>query len=247
MVEQIANLSNHYILCGAGRTGIYIAAEFAGMDIPCVVIERSAVVIEELQERFGEALYYIQGDATEDDVLEQAGIERALGLITTLRDDKDNVFVVLTARSLNPELRIVARVDDEEENAEKLRKAGADQIVPPSVVGGQEMASDMIRPEVLTFLDQMLRTPEKQKRLRFTQLPVDDIKILDAKTNTLSILDVGQQTGLLVLAIRHDGQYHYKPQGNTRLHRSTETYSGDVLIVVGTQAQLDKARGEGVE
>ncbi len=244
MSERIANLKDHYILCGAGRTGIHIAAEFVRIQAPCVLIEQSPAIIEGLRNRFGDDLLYIKGDATEDEILESARIGQARGLITTLEDDKENVFVVLTARSLNPKLRIVARVNDEGENAEKLRKAGADKIVSPNDVGGQRIASEMIRPEVVVFLDQMLHASEEKKRLRFTQLAVDDIKLPASQSDKLCIFDVGQHTELLVLAIKREGQYHYKPRGNTELRQSTESQSSDVLVVIGTQEQLDKARGD---
>lgn len=243
--DRIASLNNHYILCGIGRTGISIAEEFLHSGLPFVIIEQSQAAIERLQQRLETDFLYIIGDATEDEALYLAGIERASGLVTALQDDKDNVFVVLTARSLNPNLRIVARVNNEEENAEKLRQAGADQIVPPSVAGGREMASEMIRPEVIVFLNQMLRTSEKEKRLRIVHLTVDEIDIPTLDADKLTISDIGRHTGLLVLAIRRAGQYHYKPGGDIQLHRSTPADGSDILVVIGTQAQLDKARGEG--
>ncbi len=241
LLAQVANLKDHYILCGAGRTGIYIAEEFVRLEVPFVIIEQEPTVIESCQSQIGADLLYLEGDATEDETLELAGIGRAKGLITTLGDDKDNIFVVLTARSLNPNLRIVTRVNNGEENVEKLRKAGADEIVLPNVVGGMRMASEMIRPEVVIFLDRMLRTSEKKKRLRLTNLYADEIKISTLDPAKLCIADVGQHTNLLVVAIKRDGQYQYKPRGDTQLRRSTESHSGDVLVVVGSQEELDKA------
>ena len=123
MLERIAAFEDHYILCGAGDTGIFVAEEFQRRQTPVVVIEQNLPAIQHLQQKLGNDLPCLQGDATEDELLELAGIERAKGLVAALSEDKDNVFVILTARSLNPRLRIVTRVE-EPENTEKLRQAG---------------------------------------------------------------------------------------------------------------------------
>ena len=240
--KQIGKLDNHIILCGAGQVGKQIAIEFYKTKTPFVVIERNPAAVEQLQAGLGSGVICLEGDATEDEILKQAGIERARGFIAALSDDKDNIFAVLSARSLNPDLRIVARVNDED-NTDKLRQAGADVIVAPNTVGGMRMASEMVRPEAVYFLDQMLRASEVKKRLRLTELPVDEIKIPALESDTFSIADIGQHTELLVMAVKHEGQYRYKPRGNTLLHRSTESHNGDMLVVIGTQEELDRARG----
>ena len=244
MFEQIANLRGHYILCGAGRTGIHIAGAFSKLQHPFVVIEQNPDMIGRLQGQIGSDLLWVRGDASEDEILRMAGIEQASGLITTLRDDKDNAFVVLTARSLNPNLRIVARVDDEEVNVEKMRKAGADMIVLPNLVGGMRLASEMIRPEVINFFTHIISAPDKSKQVRFTELHVNEIKLPVLATDQLCISDVGRHTDLLVVAIKRAGKYQYKPKGNTPLRRSSDTASDDVLVVVSTQEELERVRGE---
>jgi voltage-gated potassium channel len=226
MDKQIAQLENHIILCGAGRIGMQIAAEFYKTRTPFVVIERKSEAADQL-EHLGEILY-LHGDATKDETLRLAGVERANGLIVTLGDDKDNAFIVLSGRSLNPKLRIVARLADQE-NAEKLRRVGADEIISPHAIGGLRMASLMIRPAVVTFLDEMMRIPGQT--LRFEEVNVDNNSSLIGRT--LVEIDIGRRIGLLVVAIKSgDGHYQFNPTAQTALK------SGDVLIVIGTPEQL---------
>jgi voltage-gated potassium channel len=227
MSNQIANMKDHVILCGAGPTGLYIAEELSKTNTPFVLIERNPETLRHVIATIGE-MPYIQGDAAHDDTLLQAGIERAKGLIAVLGEDKDNVFIVLSARSLNAKLRIVARVI-EEENTEKFRKAGADEIVSPNAIGGLRMASIMIRPSVVSFLDQMLRVSNQV--LRVEEIRVDDMPAMKGKT--LEETDVRRKVGLLVLAVKSsDGQYQFNPGANYMLN------SGDVLIVMGTREQV---------
>jgi voltage-gated potassium channel len=227
MSSQIAKMQEHIILCGGGPTGLYIAEELFKTRTPFVLIERNPEALQHVITRIGE-IPYIQGDAAHDGTLLQAGIDRAKGLIAVLGEDKDNVFIVLSARSLNSKLRIVARVI-EEENTEKFRKAGADEIVSPNAIGGMRMASLMIRPSVVTFLDQMLRVTNQV--LRVEEVRMDDVPTMQGKT--LEETKLGRQVGLLVLAVKSfDGQYKFNPGAHYVLS------SGDVLIVMGTQEQL---------
>ncbi len=191
------------------------------------MIEQSSEVLAHLRD-IGDMLY-LQKDATEDETLIEAGIERAHGLVAALGDDKDNVFIVLSARALNPTLRIVARAN-EEENVEKLRKAGATEIVLPNAIGGLRMASMMIRPNVVAFIDEMMRVTGKT--LSFEEVHVDHAPGLVGKT--LAEAHIGRLTGLLVVAIRAcDGQIHFNPGGRTMLNH------GDMLIVLGTRTQIN--------
>jgi len=245
MMEDAAYLENHYILCGAGQTGLHIAHEFCKSGSRFVVIDLNSTALESLRSELGHDPVYVAGDATEDETLEQAGIQRAKGFIAALGDDQENIFAVLTARSLNPRLRIVARVDDEE-NTEKLRQAGADVITAPNRVGGMRMASEMIRPEVVEFLDQMLEASEQQRKLRLIELSIDDIDLSPGRQpEQLTIADVGRQADLLVIAIKRDGEYIYRPRGNMALQRQAATHPADVLVVIATQEQLNKVLGGG--
>jgi voltage-gated potassium channel len=228
MDKSIAKLSNHIILCGAGRTGLHIAEELARARIPFVVIEQDKEALEDVMRI--EGLLYLEEDATQDETLLMAGIKRARGLITTLSEDKDNIFVTLCARSLNPELRIVARLI-EDKNREFLRKAGADEIVSPNAIGGVRMASVLLRPVVVSFLDEMLRVTGQT--LRMEEMHVDETPGLLDKS--LGEVNIRRRTGLLVLAIKSQKQgYQFNPGADTILH------SGDVLIVVGTEDQLSR-------
>ena len=225
MDKRIAGLSGHVILCGGGHTGSAIAEEFVKTEKRFVIVEKDEGTVADLHE-LGDVLY-VQGDATDDDTLRLAGIERAAGLISSMGEDRDNVFVVLSARALNPKLRIVARVI-ENENAPKLRKAGADEIVSSDAIGGMRMASLMVRPSVVSFLDHMLRM---KGALRMEEVALDSSSSLADKT--LAQAELGRRTGLLVVAIKHvEGEYDFNPGGDTRLD------AGDVLIVMGSREQL---------
>jgi voltage-gated potassium channel len=262
MLQKIAELRDHYILCGAGRTGTHIIDRLIETELPFVVLEASETALGTVQagaEEKGRQLLCIQGDATDEENLSQAGITQARGLIAALNDDKDNLFVVLTARALNPSVRIVSRVNDERMNRGKLERAGADRVISTDVIGGLRMASEIIRPEVVTFLDQMVHVSGK-KALRFTELPLSEIKLPKLRQkidesrrsdSALCINDIGRHTGLLVVAIKarddkkdvslsdrretdHSRKrYRFTPRGDEKL------LSNDILVVIGTQENLD--------
>ena len=230
MDKQISKLKNHIILCGMGRTGQHIVEEFIRTQTPFVVVEQDEAALEEAS-RFEEMLY-LQMDATQDDTLLLAGIKQARGLVTTLSEDKDNVFVVLCARSLNPQLRIISRLV-EERNEELLRKAGADQIVSPDAIGGMRMASVMLRPTVVSFLDQMLR--ETGQTLRMEEIRVEDFPGL--QNRSIGEINLRKRTGALVVAIKSQAHgYQFNPGAQTVLR------SGDILIILGTGEQLNPNR-----
>jgi voltage-gated potassium channel len=230
MDRRIAELDNHIIICGGGRTGKHIVGEFYKTRTSFVLIEQDTNVLHHIP--YINNIAHIQADATEDEILLEAGIERAKGLIAALGDDKDNVFIVLSARSLNPGLRILARCN-EEENEEKLRKAGANEIVSPNSIGGMRMASLMVRPNVVGFLDEMMRVTGET--LRFEEVHVANIPGL--ANRSLAEADIGRRTGLLVVAIRSSrGMLQFNPGGKTKLE------DGDILIVLGTREQVTHLR-----
>jgi voltage-gated potassium channel len=226
MDQRIAKLTDHLILCGGGRTGRHIAEEFFRTKTPFVLIELDLEALA-MSQQIGD-FPYLQADATEDDTLRLAGIERAKGLVAALGEDKDNVFIVLSARALNPRLRVVARVNDEA-NANKLIKAGADDVVSPNAIGGLRMASIMLRPAVVTFLDEMLRVPGQT--LRVDEVHIEHIPGLQGKT--LGEANIPKRTGMLVMAIKSPTRgYQFNPGAGTILR------AGDILIVVGTREQI---------
>lgn len=167
MEDKIAKLSSHYILCGAGHTGRSIKEELAKTKRPFVVIESQPEKAEKLKE---EGLMVVCGDATDDEVLKKSGIERARGLFATLTSDRDNAFVTLTARGLNPKLRIVAE-QVEEGVREKLIRSGANAVINPGFIGGLRMASEMIRPAAVKFLDAMIREGGEIVRIEEIRVP----------------------------------------------------------------------------
>ncbi len=232
MNKKINKLNDHFIICGAGKLGWHVFNEFVKTEKEFVVVEKGEGELESIKE-LKEDVLYINGDASSDDVLCQAGIRRAKGLIATFAEDKDNVFVVLTARSLNPKLRIVARAIDEE-TVHKLYTAGADAVVSPHSIGGMRMASEMLRPAVVSFLDIMLRT--KDKVLRIEEAEIESGSKFEGVM--LKEANIPQETGLIVIAVknRDTGEYIYNPGSDLKLKVN------DVLIILGDMNQLDKLK-----
>lgn len=227
MEAEIGKLKDHIILCGLGETGRHIAEEFIKVQVPFVVVDRNEDRIKEIS-RIGRLLYII-GDATDDEVLLKAGIQSAKGLATALPSDKDNLFVILTARGLNPNLRIVAEAVEIEDRA-KLLKVGADAIVAPSFIGGLRMASEMIRPTVVSFLDKMLRASGDAVRVEQARVPAGS----GIAGHTIGEAQIYQKTGLVVFAIARGEAFELNPGPDTRLQE------GDGLIVCCSVGQLKK-------
>ncbi|UCD84322.1 MAG: NAD-binding protein [Deltaproteobacteria bacterium] len=226
MKKQIQDINDHYIICGTGETGKNIVGELAKTKRDFVVIEQNIENIKQLDEQPN--IVYIEGDATEDAVLLQAGIEKAKGLVTALPSDRDNLFVVLTARELNPNLRIVSRCI-EEESETKLRKAGANSVVSPNIIGGLRMASELVRPATVSFLDIMLRGEEKALRVEEARVGPNSHFI----GKSIGEAKIPQKTGLLIVALNKEGQdYQFNPSSSTKLG------ANDVLIVIGSPEQV---------
>lgn len=227
MDRIIASLKDHYIVCGYGRMGQEIVREFRRHGVPHVVVESNPEQLPKLEAR---NVPFVKGRATEDEVLLAAGIERAKGLIAVAATDEENVFIVLTARGLNPNLRIVAR-SIQEENESKLRKAGADLVMSPYILGGRRMAAAILKPGVVDFID--LLTHAEQMNLDVRSVPVRAGSSVVGK----SILESGiwQQTGSTVLAVRREGDLLPNPGPSFVLREQDE------LILMGNAEQLDAA------
>jgi len=230
MQKRIDQLQGHFIVVGVGATGIHVVAELLSSKVAFVVIDQDRLRLEAVAEQLGPDMLYVEGDATSDTVLDQAGIARAKGLAATLREDKDNVFVSITARALNPKLRIVAKVT--EDNAEtKMRRAGADQTVSPSYIGGMRLASELVRPSVVQFLDQM-----RSQELRVEEVPIPEGSTLIGAP--LRNTKIRHQTNVLVLAVRQpDGSYSYSPGPDFQIE------AGQTLVVLCRSEDLDQLRG----
>ena len=149
METQIRNMKDHFILCGYGRIGRMIAQEITARGLPVVVIESDPAVIDVIE---SDKRLYIRGNASDDDNLVRAGISRAVGLISAVSSDADNLYIILTARSLNPKLYILSRAS-EERAIKKFQGAGADQVISPYLIGARKMAQAILRPAVSDFLD----------------------------------------------------------------------------------------------
>jgi voltage-gated potassium channel len=237
-LKQVKKMKDHVIVCGVGRTGSQVVEELLMSGESFVVIERDKEKYQELQELLPDLLI-IEGDATQDHFLEEAGVQHARGLIACLSADTDNVFLCLSARHQNSEMEIVARAY-EEETVPKLYKAGADHVVSPNASGAIRMASYMLRPVVVSFLDVATRSPDLT--LRMEQERVSDTSPLAGKT--LADIRLPQYTGLIVIGIRkknppdaeEDFDYVFNPQADTQLD------PGDIMIVLGKPEQIDKLR-----
>ena len=229
MEKQIGELKKHYIICGAGDTGLHVIDEFIKMKQSFVVIEQDDERLQRILQSY--KFLYLQRDATNDETLLKAGIDKATGLIASLSCDKDNLFVVLSARELNPDLRIVSKAV-EEGAFQKIRKAGADDIIFSDAIGGLRMASSMLRPNVVNFLDVMLK--HQDETTRFSEVTIGkDSEFIDS---TLMSAGIFERTELLVLAIRRvaENKFVYNPKPATPLKL------GDILIVIGDIKQIQK-------
>ncbi len=233
-MNTLRKMKNHIVVCGAGRMGSQVVKELVKSHIPYVAIERDADQVEVVRE-IDEDAPIIEADATHDETLVEAGIGRARGLVAALSADTDNLFVCLTARDLQPGLTIVTRAYDQDAMS-KLRKAGADHVISPNISGGIRMASMLLRPQVMSFLDVVTRGEELE--LLLEQVPVPKDSPLDG--HTLAEAQIPQKTGLVVLAIKHGEErrepFIYNPGPNELVR------AGDVLIVLGKTGQIDSLR-----
>ncbi|WP_018151220.1 potassium channel family protein [Leeia oryzae] len=234
MERAISDLSDHIIVCGNSQTGQYAIAELLKARQKFVVIDMDPLRLEKLE---SPNVYCIQGDATHEDTLRQAGIERAAGLISTLHHDADNLFVVLTARDLNPKLRIIAKAV-EESSLKKLRQVGADSVVMPNFIGGLRMVSEMVRPSVVTFLDMMLGVAERSVRVEELQIPSGS-PVIGKTLGDLHILHEPDVSLVAVLPANGSG-HRFNPPAQTALAAL------DTLILIGDAeriASLNKRLG----
>lgn len=219
-------LADHYILCGFGRTGRQIALEFKAEGVSFVTIDSQAEPVEEALQ-----LGYVAvlGDATRDEMLLRAGIERAICLVAALPSDAENLYTVLSAKTLNPNIRAIARASTEEALT-KLQRAGADAVVSPYITGGRRMAAAALRPQVMDFVDGILTGAD---RSFYMEEFLIDPQTCPVVGQTLREARLRSQSGALVLAIRRgDGTLIGGPTGETRL------LPGDLLICMGTAEQL---------
>ena len=223
MTQTIENMQNHVIVCGYGRVGQSAISSLINSKRDVVVVEKDAEKTAVLDE---ENLVYLFGDATRDEILQQAGIDRAWGMLVCTGDDSRNLFIVLSARALNNDLYIVTRSVDAD-NERKMRRAGANRVVSPYQIGGQHMANIIIRPHVTDFFDVV--TLDGGIELWVEELIVAPTSPLIGKT--LAEANIRQETGVTVIAMWRDG-HSTIPDPNTVL------VAKDELIVIGAREQL---------
>lgn len=227
--SRIGKLSGHAIICGFGRMGREIATQFTAAGKPFVVVDDNPEVHGALVDS---GYPYIAGDARDEAVLREAGIDRASFLLSVASTDADNVFIVLTARSMNPNLFIVAR-SSREENERKLIRAGADRVVSPYVMGGRRIANAVLRPDVVEFVDELGRHD--------TDLEIGSIRVRPGDAwdgKSLAEMDLQDRFGVTVFAISRNGIYGPSPDPETRVR------PGDSLMIIGPGRQVQAVRAE---
>ena len=230
MQKLIQDMHDHLIICGAGETGTYLVKELLKTGNVFVVIDQDEERLERISQ-LGE-VPVLKGDGGDEGVLTTARIQKARGLASVLPEDKDNLLTTVTARLLNPNLRIVARCA-EPGMAEKLLRHGANSAISPNMIGGLRLASELIRPSVVNFLDEMLR--DQSGTIRVEEITVGEGSPWSGKE--LKEMDLHGQFDLLPLAVRKpDGAIKFNPRGDTVMA------SGDVLVVMGDIANAWKAR-----
>jgi voltage-gated potassium channel len=220
------SLSEHYIICGYSRTGRQIAKEFQAEGVPFVVVDSELESVRHAQDQ-GYTVY--QGDATLDETLFKVGIDKALCIVAALPSDAENLYTVLSAKTLCPDIRAIARASTEEA-VQKLQRGGADAVISPYITGGKRMAAAALRPEVMDFVDGIISGTDRQLYMEEVLL---DPALCPFVGQSLGQARLRGQTGALVLAIRRaNGELIGGPTAETIL------MPGDVLIGMGTAEQL---------
>ena len=225
--KRLKSLKDHYIICGFGRIGKVIVEELVYNKVPIAVIEGQKEVVEPLQDL---EIPFVLDDATNESALLKAGLERAKGLVAVVKSDADNLFIVMSARSLNPKLFILARAGDE--NTErKLLRAGADKVVSPYLIGGKKMAHTILRPAVADFIE--FTTHERKMGLELEELKVGPA----SKIKGVTLIDSGirKDMDVIIVAIKKiDGNMQFNPSPNTVIEE------GDILIALGKRDDLNR-------
>ena len=234
MQKSVDAMQGHFIVCGAGQTGSTVLRELVSTQRACVAIEFNDHRFAAIQDEFP-SVPALHGDCSDDETLNAAGIARAGGIVICTDDDKNALVTTVLARQLNPNIRIVARATTDKAAA-RLRQAGADGVVAPAQIGGMRLASELVRPGVVTFLDQMLR--DTNRNLRIEEVSVAAGSALAGRPlSSLKLHEYG--SGLLLLAMRTtDGEYRFNPPADTPVT------PGCHLITMGDPSSVDSLRAE---
>jgi len=226
MNKKIGQLQDHIIVCGAGRVGRQVLYRLRKEGALCVAIELQEDLAIQLVE---EGFLVIQSDATHDEILKKAGIDKARGLITALPEDSLNVYVTLSAKGINPAIHVVARMD-QLESEKKLVRAGADKVISPAILGGWRMAMSILKPISVDYIETVIH--DHNIEMEMVELRIDHGSCLVGKT--LSTSGIKQQTGAMVLAILRNKEVISNPGAEE------EIFQGDLLIVLGLRDQLHR-------
>ncbi len=229
--KKIQSLEKHVVVCGYGRNGIQAVHKLMAYNIPFVIIERD----EEVVERFADdETLFVLGDASEDDILVQAGIEKATTLIAALPSDADNLFIVLSARQINKNLKIISRAT-EETSYKKLKLAGADNVIMPDKIGGDHMASLVVVPDLVEFLDNLTVSGENDS-MNVEQVPFEKV-CTDGVEQAIVDLDIRKKTGCSIIGYKSpSGEYIVNPEP------SLVVKSGAKLILIGRPNQIESLK-----
>jgi voltage-gated potassium channel len=232
-IRRLKKMKNHYIICGAGQTGFQVIKELHFANELIVVLEKEEKKIQLLEKEFPDIIC-LQKDATEEESLLEAQIQTAKGLVAVLSNDKDNLFLVITARFLNPNLKIISRAIDLSIES-KLIRAGANYVVSPNHIGGLRIANVLIRPHAVSFLDRMLR--DKTGMFRVDEIYVEEGSYLDGKTFKES--NIQKYVGVYIFAYYPQmgmGECIYNPSSELLIK------AGSVLVFIGNREQHEKIK-----
>jgi len=225
--NKISALSKHVIICGFGRNGNQAAERLKAYKRPFVVVEKDKGIIE----KYGDSILFVEGDANDDEALIEAGINRAQYIITTLPDDAANLFVVLSARQLNKKLNIISRAS-QITSQKKLKLAGADQVIMPDKIGGDHMASLVVMPDLISFMDEL--SLEGGHTTNLEEVAIEDFTE-EGECNSLRDLDLRRKTGCTIIGyIAPDGKYTINPEADMQLQPKSK------VIVLGRPEQIRK-------
>ncbi|WP_020059732.1 potassium channel family protein [Bacillus sp. 123MFChir2] len=227
MKKQIAEMKDHIIVCGCGRVGLQVVQELREKNMPFIVIDREESVLAE------QKLLYVHGDATDDEVLHKAGITRAAGLVAIVASDAENVFITLTARGLNPNIKIIARAE-KQESEEKLRRAGANKVINPSSMAGIHIAKGIANPFTVHYIDTVLYGTEQNFAIEEIEMAAGSSLI----GKTLMEEDVRNRFDVTILAILRDGYIIHNPTGAEKFAER------DMIIVFGPVEKLEQFEKE---
>jgi len=226
--RKIERLSGHVVICGYGRNGKQAAIELLEHKVPIVLIEQNVEIVQSLRETPG--MLYVEGDAADEEILKQANLQSARAMITTLPMDADNLFVVLTAREISPDLKIISRASLDNSDV-KLKRAGATNVIMPDKVGGQRMAKLVAQPDIVEFVEFMLL--QSVENVVLEQISCKNIASCFAD-KSIRELDIRNQSGANIIGLkRSDKSFLINPVPETKLQ------ANDKLFALGTRKQID--------